>query len=95
MHPLLVLFSSEDGQDIAEYAVMLAVILLIVVGTPRIIGSNSNTACPCIFQMEHAYASAKHLQRNLAPLIGHLTKHHLRSGSNRRDQSSIHGRRAP
>ena len=37
------LFSSEDGQDIAEYAVMVAVILLIVVGTLRIIGSNSNT----------------------------------------------------
>jgi Flp pilus assembly pilin Flp len=34
---------SEDGQDIAEYAVMVAVILLIVVGTIRLIGSNSNT----------------------------------------------------
>ena len=33
----------EDGQDIAEYAVMVAVILLIVVGTVRLIGSNSNT----------------------------------------------------
>lgn len=32
----------EDGQDIAEYAVMLAVILVIVVGTVRLIGSNSN-----------------------------------------------------
>ena len=35
--------SSEEGQDIAEYAVMVAVILLIVVGTVRLIGSNSNT----------------------------------------------------
>ena len=43
MRWLLVLFSSEDGQDIAEYAVMVAVILLIVVGTLRIIGSNANT----------------------------------------------------
>jgi len=43
MYQLLVLFSSEDGQDIAEYAVMVAVSLLIVVGTLRIIGSNSNT----------------------------------------------------
>jgi Flp pilus assembly pilin Flp len=34
---------SEDGQDIAEYAVMVAVILIIVVGTLRLIGSNSNT----------------------------------------------------
>jgi Flp pilus assembly pilin Flp len=37
------LISSEDGQDIAEYAVMVAVILIIVVGTLRLIGSNSNT----------------------------------------------------
>ena len=32
----------EEGQDIAEYAVMLAVILIIVVGTVRLIGGNSN-----------------------------------------------------
>jgi Flp pilus assembly pilin Flp len=43
MRHLLILLSSEDGQDIAEYAVMVAVILLIVVGTLRLIGSNSNT----------------------------------------------------
>jgi len=43
MRELLVLLSSEDGQDIAEYAVMVAVILIIVVGTLRLIGSNSNT----------------------------------------------------
>ena len=33
--------SEEDGQDIAEYAVMLAVILVIVVGTVRLIGGNA------------------------------------------------------
>ena len=33
----------EQGQDIAEYAVMIAVILIVVVGTIRLIGSNSNT----------------------------------------------------
>ena len=33
----------QQGQGIAEYAVMLAVILLIVVGTLRIIGTNANT----------------------------------------------------
>jgi hypothetical protein len=33
MHRVCVDLSSEDGQDIAEYAVMVAVILLIVVGT--------------------------------------------------------------
>ena len=36
-------WQQEDGQDIAEYAVMLAVILVIVVGTIRLIGSNANT----------------------------------------------------
>jgi Flp pilus assembly pilin Flp len=33
----------QSGQDIAEYAVMLAVILVIVVGTIRLIGSSANT----------------------------------------------------
>jgi pilus assembly protein Flp/PilA len=37
------LWKDEQGQDIAEYAVMLAVILVIVVGTVRLIGSNANT----------------------------------------------------
>ncbi len=32
----------EEAQDIAEYAVMLAVILVIVVGTIRLIGANAN-----------------------------------------------------
>ncbi len=36
------LWQEENGQDIAEYAVMLAVILVIVVGTVRLIGSNAN-----------------------------------------------------
>ena len=38
------LWSNQEGQDIAEYAVMLAVILVIVVGTIRLIGSNANNA---------------------------------------------------
>lgn len=33
-----------EGQDIAEYAVVLAVILVIVVGTLRLLGSNANNA---------------------------------------------------
>jgi len=36
------LWNGEEAQDIAEYAVMLAVILVIVVGTIRLIGSNAN-----------------------------------------------------
>jgi Flp pilus assembly pilin Flp len=38
------LWTEEQGQDIAEYAVMLAVILVLVVGTVRLVGTNSNTA---------------------------------------------------
>jgi len=38
------LWAGEEGQDIAEYAVMLAVILVVVVGTLRLIGSNTNNA---------------------------------------------------
>lgn len=36
------LWREDAGQDIAEYAVMLAVILVLVVGTVRLIGSNAN-----------------------------------------------------
>ena len=43
MHLLRRLWSEQEGQDVAEYAVMLAVILVIVVGTVRLIGSNANT----------------------------------------------------
>jgi Flp pilus assembly pilin Flp len=38
------LWSDDAGQDIAEYAVMLAVILVLVVGTIRLIGTNANNA---------------------------------------------------
>ncbi len=36
------LWTGEKGQDIAEYAVILAVILVVVVGTLRLIGTNTN-----------------------------------------------------
>jgi Flp pilus assembly pilin Flp len=35
------LWSEDQGQDIAEYSIMLAVVLVIVVGTVRLIGSNA------------------------------------------------------
>jgi len=38
----LSLYKDEQGQDIAEYAVMLAVILVLVIGTVRLIGGNAN-----------------------------------------------------
>ena len=43
MKMLVELWREDSGQDIAEYAVMLAVILVLVVGTVRLIGSNANT----------------------------------------------------
>lgn len=36
------LWSDEQGQDIAEYSVMLAVVLVVVIGTVRLIGSNAS-----------------------------------------------------
>lgn len=39
---VLKFWRDERGQDIAEYAVMLAVILVLVVGTIRLVGSNAN-----------------------------------------------------
>lgn len=35
-------WSEDQGQDVAEYAVMMAVILVIVVGTVRLIGANAS-----------------------------------------------------
>ena len=43
-HYLQQLWTNEEGQDIAEYAVMLAVILVLVVGTVSLIGGNANNA---------------------------------------------------
>ncbi|MGO9863824.1 MAG: hypothetical protein ACLPLR_09460 [Terriglobales bacterium] len=42
MKAMVQLWSEENGQDVAEYAVMLAVILVIVIGTVRLIGGNAN-----------------------------------------------------
>jgi len=36
------LWKDQQGQDIAEYSVLLAVILVIVIGTVRLVGSNAN-----------------------------------------------------
>jgi Flp pilus assembly pilin Flp len=44
MNEFLQFCRNEKGQDIAEYAVMLAVILVLVVGTIRLVGSNANNA---------------------------------------------------
>jgi Flp pilus assembly pilin Flp len=37
------IWQDDEGQDIAEYAVMLAVILVVVIGTIKLIGTQANT----------------------------------------------------
>ena len=36
------LWTQDEGQDVAEYAVMLAVVLTLTIGTVRLIGANAN-----------------------------------------------------
>jgi len=42
MNHLRSLWSNEQGEDVAEYSVMLAVVLVIIMGTVRLIGTNAN-----------------------------------------------------
>jgi Flp pilus assembly pilin Flp len=41
---LLSLWSNDDGQGITEYVMLLAVTLVLVVGTVRLVGANANRA---------------------------------------------------
>ena len=50
---LQTLWCNEQGQDIAEYAVMLAVILVLVVGTIRLVGSNANNVFSSVASSVH------------------------------------------
>ena len=50
---LQTLWSNRQGQDIAEYAVMLAVILVLVVGTIRLVGSNANNVFSSVASSVH------------------------------------------
>jgi Flp pilus assembly pilin Flp len=47
------LWGNQEGQDIAEYAVMLAVILVLVVGTIRLVGSNANNVFSSVASSVH------------------------------------------
>ena len=47
------LWMEENGQDIAEYAVMLALILVLVVGTIRLVGSNANNVFSSVASSVH------------------------------------------
>ena len=89
MQNLLSIMWSDEGQDIAEYAVMLAVILVIVIGTIRLVGSNANNAfssvassdplgpeparCSSSIGRRRRNVNAKGPRNNKFPLIG-LTK---------------------
>jgi Flp pilus assembly pilin Flp len=53
MQSLMNIIWSDEGQDIAEYAVMLAVILVLVVGTIRLVGSNANNAFSAVASSIH------------------------------------------
>jgi len=34
-------WNEDDGQDVAEYGIMLVVLMIIVIGTVRLIGANT------------------------------------------------------
>jgi len=53
MQDLLSIIWSDEGQDIAEYAVMLGVILVLVIGTIRLVGSNANNAFSAVASSIH------------------------------------------
>ena len=52
------LWNEESGQDVAEYAVMLAVILVIVIGTVRLIGGNANNVFSQVSKPDDAITRA-------------------------------------
>lgn len=47
------LWSNQEGQDIAEYGVILAVILVLVVGTVRLVGSDANNVFSSVSSSVH------------------------------------------
>jgi len=63
--PLIARFLVDDqGQDIAEYAVMLAVILVLVVGTIGLVGSNANNAfSAAASSIQHRLCTAPEMKR--------------------------------
>jgi Flp pilus assembly pilin Flp len=44
LEALLTVWHEDSGEDVAEYAVMLAVVLVIVIGTIRLVGGKTNNA---------------------------------------------------
>ena len=50
---LLSLWSNQQGQDIAEYGVILAVIMVLVIGTVRLVGSHANNVFSSVSSSVH------------------------------------------
>ncbi len=53
MKVLRSLWSNQQGQDIAEYGVILAVIVVLVIGTVRLVGSNANNVFSSVSSSVH------------------------------------------
>jgi Flp pilus assembly pilin Flp len=53
INALYKMWKDESGQDIAEYAVMLALILVLVMGTVKVVGSNANNAFSSVASSLH------------------------------------------
>ena len=47
------LWSNQQGQDTAEYGVILAVILVLVIGTIRLVGSNASNVFSSVSSSVH------------------------------------------
>ena len=47
------LWSNQQGQDIAEYGVILAMIVVLVIGTVRLVGSNANNVFSSVSSSVH------------------------------------------
>jgi Flp pilus assembly pilin Flp len=66
------LWFEDDGQAIAEYAVMLAMILVLVVGTIRLVGTNANNAFSSVASSIHYHGW--HTSDAESQALGHSIK---------------------
>jgi Flp pilus assembly pilin Flp len=73
MQDLLSIIGSDEGQDIAEYAVMLAVILVLVIGTIRLVGSNANNAFSAVAKLARSSSDC----RDLGTIYSRITEEDL------------------
>src|SRR5207253_9466307 len=64
----LYLCNDDSAQDISEYAVMLAVILVIVDGTNRLVGSNANNVFSSVASSVQLLANRFHPEHVMKPV---------------------------